>query len=263
MTKLLTEQELFPISIKELIEKQELIGIRLSGGTDSAVLLLTVLETFPKAKILLITLYNVLRPNALLAIKNIVDYANKKFPDRIVGHETQYFDSTNYNPINSSACTDNPKDLLQKEFIPSIFKKYNGKLKFLLSGTTLNPPIDTQKTFRLYPGNDFMESRNHKVSSLLKTFKLPGNEAELAYEYSPFRNSTKQIVAEWAKELRLVESLVPLTESCETPVDKYTKYAAWLSKSYEKPSIEPCQVCWPCNEKYWAYGFFDYKTPMK
>ena len=70
----------------------------------------------------------------------------------------------------------------------------------------------------------------------------------------------KKQVAALVKELGLDKTLFPVTETCETEIFMYDIYAKEHNLTYTKPGAEPCKVCWPCREKYWAYGYYDFNN---
>jgi tRNA(Ile)-lysidine synthase TilS/MesJ len=89
--------EIFNQNVIDIIDQQEFIGIRLSGGIDSATLCHIVLKYFPHVKILPITFYNVLRPNAIVSVENVLRRLKELNPNHnIIGHETRTFDTTGY-----------------------------------------------------------------------------------------------------------------------------------------------------------------------
>ena len=79
-------------------------------------------------------------------------------------------------------------------------------------------------------------------------------------EFKPFRNMDKKQVAQWVKDLGLLETLFPVTETCELEIPNYAKYERLYGMRYIEPGVEPCRRCWPCREKYWAYGYYDFMT---
>jgi len=255
------DYELFPDEVLNIINQQEFIGIRISGGIDSATLCYIVFKYFPHVKLLPITLYNVLRPNARQSVHNVMTFLKNEFPDnKIMESEIGVFDTTGYVKLDiNDGIKRSPKDVFQKQFIPSLFKKYEGKLNFILSGETLNPPLSEQLKLFQEAENEFLPARNDKKINLLHVY-----DNKSKYEYSPFRNFNKKQVAEIGKELNIVDKLFPLTETCETPPHRYDDYySKKFEITYEKPGVEPCQCCWPCREKYWAYGLFDFNTPKR
>jgi tRNA(Ile)-lysidine synthase TilS/MesJ len=252
--------ELFTDDILDIINQQEFIGIRLSGGIDSATLCHIVLHYFPHIKILPITFYNALRPGAVKSVENVLRILKELNPNhQIMKQEIGTFDTTGYVRSNiNDGVKRNPKDIFQKQFIRELFDKYSGRLNFVLTGETLNPPLEEQE--KLLPGimNEFPKDRNVPKAKLLHRYSY-GDVAK--YEYAPFRNYNKKQISDIVKELGLINELFPVTETCETEPSKYNSY---ISKAfgieYSAEGIEPCQCCWPCREKYWAYGVFDFNT---
>jgi len=248
--------ELFPDEVMTLIDSQEFIGIRLSGGSDSALLCHIVLKYFPHIELLPIIMFNRLRPAAEQSVKNVLNALNALNPNnKLMTPEIGYFDTTGWPSYIDGVKQKNPKMIFQPEFIRSVFAKYDTKLNFILSGETLNPPIEDQIVLGVE--QRFVKNRNLKRINLCHEYDVNG---VTKWEYSPFRNSNKREVAEIYKELNLMESLFPLTETCETEPHVYEIFGVDNNITYTAPGIEPCQCCWPCREKYWAYGVFDFNT---
>lgn len=253
--------EIFTDDAMKIINQQEFIGIRLSGGIDSAVLCYLTLKYLPHIKLLPIIMYNKLRPTAENSVNNVLTALRNLNPDSfLMDPEVGIFDTTGFvKIIDDSGIKKHPKDIFQRPFIRGLFDKYNDKLNFVLSGETLNPPLSDQ--ILLGMDHEFLKSRNIKSNDIL--FQYLYNE-KIKYEYSPFRNYDKKQIAEVCKELNLMETLFPYTETCETEPHKYTGYVKEkFGLTFTNPGVEPCQCCWPCREKYWAYGVFDFNTPCR
>ena len=75
----------------------------------------------------------------------------------------------------------------------------------------------------------------------------------------------KKEVANLVKGLGLDKTLFPVTETCETEIEMYGEYGKpdFFNMPYTKPGAEPCKRCWPCREKYWAYGYYDFNNIEK
>ena len=56
--------EVFTNDVTQAINQQEYIGMRLSGGIDSALLCFLIMTKFPDKKVMPITMYNKIRPAA-------------------------------------------------------------------------------------------------------------------------------------------------------------------------------------------------------
>ena len=66
------------------------------------------------------------------------------------------------------------------------------------------------------------------------------------YWWLPFNNKTKGDLANYYEQHNLMSSLFPYTASCTGTSKNTNNYT------------EPCQKCYWCLEKYWAFGMFDY-----
>lgn len=252
---------MFTDDIVDTINKQEYVGIRLSGGIDSAVLCYIVLKYFPHINLLPITFYNKLRPIAQSSVDNVLRVLSELNPgNRLMQQEVGIFDTTGYIKLTDAAGPSiHPKDVFQRKFVDELFNRHGDKLNVILSGETLNPPLDVQR--KLGVEDQFMKGRNDPRENLVSLYNHRGIQK---FEYSPFRNCNKRQIAEVCKDLGLMGTLFPVSETCETEPEKYnTPYVKSFGLEYDRPGIEPCQSCWPCREKYWAYGVFDFNTPSR
>jgi hypothetical protein len=258
--------EVFPPDVVEIANQQEYLGMRLSGGIDSAFLCYLTMAKFPNKKIIPITMYNKIRPGAVDSVNRVIDVLQILNPDSIiVKPEIGYFDTTGFTPTKEmrenfilTGKKYNPKDIFQNQWFNTIFDKYEGKLNMLLSGETLNPPVDVQDT--LVMSGEFPPDRNHKAARVFSSWSY--NEFN-RYEFRPFRNINKKELASWVKQLGLMKTLFPVTETCELEDVHYDMYSEMFNIEYKNPGIEPCRRCWPCREKWWAYGYYDFMVEEK
>ena len=135
-----------------------------------------------------------------------------------------------------------------------------------MSGETLNPPVEEQPNIITDSFSGFPNDRNVKRNLVSKREKkmIDGKLFYYdthKYEIRPFRNMNKKEVAGLVKELGLDKTLFPVTETCETEIFVYPNMTRDFNMSYTNPGAEPCKRCWPCREKYWAYGLYDFNTP--
>ena len=256
----------FEEKIDEIIRSQEYIGIRLSGGIDSAFLCYLTMSKYPNTKIIPITMYNKIRPDAAVSVKNVIQKLKQLNPNSILlEQEIGYFDTTGFERtakmqerFEKTGEKYNPKDVFQNWWFNSLFDKYEGKLNAFFSGETQNPPTYVQKKFGL--DKEFPVDRNKNVNKLIGIYKYNGRER---YEFKAFRNRNKKEIANWVKDLGLFETLFPVTETCELEIPNYAKYSKKFNIEYKNPGVEPCRRCWPCREKWWAYGYYDFMTEEK
>ena len=265
MKKLIDEilDEVFPADITEIINEQEYLGMRLSGGIDSAFLCFLLMTKFPDKKILPTTMYNKIRPNAVDSVNRVKEVLKILNPDSILmEQEIGYFDTTGFKPTQenrdhfiATGEKYNPKDIFQNQWHRNLFDKYEGKLNMLFSGETFNPPLDVQAELCHIRG-EFPPDRNKKASRLISW-----SYSDITrYEFRPFRNMNKKELASWVKQLGLMKTLFPVTETCEMETIHYDMNSRRFNIEYKNPGIEPCRRCWPCREKWWAYGYYDFMT---
>jgi hypothetical protein len=254
----------FDKEITEIISNQEYIGMRLSGGIDSAFLCYLTMTKFPKKKIIPITMYNKIRPVAQHSVGKVREMLKKLNPNStLVEPEIGWFDTTGFKPTQEqrdnfvkTGQKYNPKDIFQNKWFYEIFDKYDGKLNIFFSGETHNPPLDVQD--KLLPWfREFPLNRNKKAGHILGRRIYKGI---IRYEFKPWRNRTKKEIASWVKELGLFETLFPVTETCELEIPNYEVYIKKFGMKYKNVGVEPCRRCWPCREKWWAYGYYDFMT---
>lgn len=102
-------------------------------------------------------------------------------------------------------------------------------IRVLYTAITKNPPLVVTDTWNQI--NTEHEERNPEINRDLyhrnNTF------------YTPFHRIDKKAIAEMYKELDLLNSLYPLTRSCEN----------------EEWSKGHCGECWWCKERFWAFEF--------
>ena len=109
----------------------------------------------------------------------------------------------------------------------------------ILSGITCNPPIEVQKTFR-----DGLSSEEELRSPLIERYsehyahKTSGPKPFEFYQIDPIINLDKSDVARIYKEEGILDTLFPVTRSCETTESLH----------------EHCGQCWWCEERMWAFG---------
>ena len=253
--------QVFNSVIRKKLDKEEMIGIRLSGGIDSAFMCYLTMTQYPDKKILPVTMYNKIRPDAVVSVNRVMEKLQELRPDcKLEEPEIGYFDTTGFvktpeahENFIKTGIKYNPKDIFQNWWYDSLFEKYDDKLNVFFSGETKNPPLDVQEELGLL--EEFPPDRNHNKERLL-SYNIDNGKME----FKPFRNMNKKEVAQWVKDLGLFETLFPVTETCELEIPNYAKYERLYKMRYIEPGVEPCRRCWPCREKYWAYGYYDFMT---
>jgi len=111
-------------------------------------------------------------------------------------------------------------------------KYFNDKIiSTIYSGVTKNPPFDVMNTFTL---------KSLENSERDPTVVRP---VKIDYGYMPWTNLDKQDLHAIYKQHNLLDTLFPLTRSCE-----------WINHDWPDPGIEHCGKCWWCEERQWGFG---------
>ena len=225
----------------ELLSKQFLqslksnkgtIGVKLSGGSDTALLLYLLAKEIQERNlnfsILPYTFLDV--PDRNIVAQMIIDEVKKNFP-RVVFKE--------------HLVEKNLPKFISKKIYKELWDKYALKLTqehdivFFTNGVNLPAPesVITHKEIINYLDD---APRNYGTKDLerLGIYDIP--------EYKPFEHVDKRFTAQVYEDLFLLETLFPLTRSCLNKDTEKTNY-------YEKP----CGECYWCEEKFWAFGQYD------
>lgn len=104
------------------------------------------------------------------------------------------------------------------------------KINVLYTGLTANPPHDVVHSFR-----DINIENDERDPTVIRNTWAYNNKIHI-----PFTNVDKKVIADLYKELGLLESLFPITRSCE--------------KVGEIEYYDHCGECWWCEERKWGFG---------
>jgi hypothetical protein len=231
---------------KELFERSDVkrIGIRLSSGTDSALVLfflakfITETESFDK----------VIFPWTGLELNNKLSFAKERaiqilnliremYPK--VDIRDIHFDSwLRVPPYEDPADKNRYSNPLAEKF------RLENNLDAFLSGITSNPPKEIRDQYEMV--TEHCISAEHRNPENMDTHEYWEGRSD---SNIPWKKHDKKFIAHQYKKYNLMENLYPLTESCviET-VDVLLNMGS--------PSF-PCKKCFWCREKYWAFGSYD------
>jgi hypothetical protein len=109
-------------------------------------------------------------------------------------------------------------------------------------GVTSNPPreeIDCDDV--MWEWRDSKRDSGRGCYSGYRLIKDPDPRSGL-YQCNPFKDLNKKHISQMYMEMGLIESLYPLTYSCEG-------YPEW-NDNYQKH----CGRCWWCKEREWGFG---------
>ena len=196
------------------------VGLRLSGGTDSAIvgyiLSKYIIEERPDIKIVPITIVQVGKAYQLIFAKRIVEFYKKEFGDIFLDHYSAVSNDKTQYSLSQTA--------LQK----SLYKK--NIINFHFTGITLNPPAGVIPESTHSPGWTEPEDRI-RTGNLKPTYDKN--------RCSPLVNIDKKGVAELYHTLGVINTLFPLTRSCEKQTEDFSKH---------------CEQCWFCAERFYGFG---------
>lgn len=184
------------------------VGICASGGVDSS-LLLYILMSHLSVPLHIFTCTNKKKNfSNLKAITNVIKKCIDLTDNKNIFHHIHYVEEQNENNMY-------------------LFSHFS-LVKILYTGITQNPPIEVTDTWN-QPTTENVE-RNPNIKRDLyhrnDTF------------YTPFHRINKKVIYEMYKELNLLDSLYPLTRSCEN----------------EDLLEGHCGECWWCEERLWGFG---------
>lgn len=205
--------------IIDILDKETNIGLRISGGTDSSLLLYLIAifkrDYRPDIKIFPMTVVNPFKPYQELysrrVIDKVVELTGVEIEDLFVSYP-DIKDKTKFMESQNNA---------RQEWLDTI------KLDTHLMGETKNPSEEENENF-VYtgPGRDL--TRDGLNFDHLKK--------------RPFRNIDKKGIAEIYEKFGLTDILFPITRSCEDHTIDFSKH---------------CGICWFCEERKWGFGRYE------
>tara|TARA_Y100000389_G_scaffold204763_1_gene259449 strand:- start:59 stop:706 length:648 start_codon:yes stop_codon:yes gene_type:complete len=198
--------------------KKTKIGMKISGGADSAIVLYMlskyVTENNTGAKIIPITVNHEGKDYQEQFAKQVVAHCKEVFGDIFEQHQT----ARNYTP-DTYAST-------QQDLVESLYE--NNIIECHYVGITRDPPKDIVNTFGLKGPADDRSPGQHRQQVLDNRI------------YRPLINIDKKGVAELYDTFAVMDTLFPLTRSCEEFTSNFSKH---------------CETgCWFCQERYWGFG---------
>jgi len=216
------------------LQNNTTVGIFLSGGVDSGLLLYLmvkqIMESSLNVKIQPITWrrpYGKPLPqdwNVPYA-QDVIDAVNLLLDPYDIIKERYIFD-----PEWSDRPLSSEKERSEWLRAHQIAKTELGVDK-MVYGTTSNPDESQMKMHDLMDGRE--EHRDKKY-----------RERHLHNKANPFMTVDKRFLYEIYEQEGLLDTLFPITRSCEAYSDATNDYTT------------PCEHCWWCKERKWAFGVF-------
>lgn len=245
----------------------ENVGIFLSGGLDSAVILCLIAKTFTESGITAsiqpatvrrgnptnIREYD--RVDVYPYVEKIINYVRTRYPG-IVIHDT-IREEANYWWVSKHDGSGNVGSYTyQQEVLASFLQWYYARPEIVTekdsqgmqdllyceyNGVTKNPPANSG-----VPASEenHRDHNDHKYRAGSATSLSRGSHVFLA-EYAPIRNADKRITMWLANELGVLEDLLPITRSCEGGPEETENFT------------KECMQCWWCLERKWALENYD------
>jgi hypothetical protein len=192
------------------------VGMRISGGADSAIiaymLAIYVRDFKPHLKIHPITCEHPGKPYQIIFAKKVIEKITELTGVKFEEHSTLIIPG-------KGSYADEQRVLLDKLYNDNIIDCH-------FMGETLNPPLAEMNKF-IEP--DMPPERN-----------VPEPVADLnGKRFRPLRQSHKKSVHDLYKHLGVLETLFPVTRSCEAYTTDFAKHCEWCSF---------------CQERFWGFG---------
>lgn len=190
------------------------VGLSMSGGADSS-LLLYILLSNKKETLEVFTLASDHKGRISAKITtNVIDKCIELTGNNNVNHHIVYVDKQNDEKLFRL-----PRKMISEN-----------KINVIYTAVTANPPKDIADNFLTSVAN----SEHNKRDPLIYRPISDGNWC------TPFVNTNKIKIAEMYESLGLLETLFPLTRSCEL----ITSNSNFLGH---------CGNCWWCRERFWGF----------
>ena len=198
------------------------VGVKLSGGADSAIALFLICKQNTDLEYILpITLKNKSKPFNFYYANQILDWTQEQFP--LIKFERSYFGESEGN-----------EDYVEKQVELTRRVLEDGVVDCIVNGITLVPQTED---FSSTENGPYEERTLENLGAKKESF----SPVQKVWFLTPFWDKDKRGIAKLYEDNDLMDSLFPLTRSCEG------------FESMEKH----CGKCWHCNEREWAFGRLD------
>ena len=197
------------------------IGIMVSGGADSAILLYYLMKNCTNHIDIFTQGSNLkYRRNAIIAPR-VVEQCIELTGNINVVHHISYNESA-----TDSSMIEMPKSAIKRRLVDVVY-----------DGTTMNPPNDIASKF--VPEFKF------------DTIRQDSGDNEMTHSggdfYMPWANTNKKGIAEMYRDENLINNLLPVTRSCE-----YDPTCDYFDGT-DDPGLGHCGECWWCKEREWGF----------
>lgn len=226
------------------------IGVRLSGGPDSAIVYFAVCNFYKNdnsVKIFPYTMSSPLRPHAITRAKKIIDFVTSttgKSPEMHYHLHHLEHNSNNDNDTNLYEYT-NGQELLEKNLIKDQL------IDIRYTGLSMNCPIHSLEKYmnslppiRAMKYIDVLDTRARDRDNIFekRVSYLKFSDSHSYYSFLPLVNSDKREVKILYDYYNLTSTLYPMTWSCESDQQAATS------------DPKHCGACYFCLEREFAFG---------
>lgn len=203
------------------------VGIQVSGGLDSALLLFLTAKAIQESgldiKIQPISVFIPTKVKNIAATDAIIDKVRELTGVDFI-NDGIVFDM----PLAETSTFDGKKDRFFINMIRDLF--HNGTIDFEYNGNTKNPPDEARAGWK----NDEHRQKNRDNATSVYT---------TSHSASPHYCMDKGDIINLYIKYNLLEEIAPLTCSCDENIAIVRKYETTV----------PCGTCWWCEER--KYGF--------
>jgi 7-cyano-7-deazaguanine synthase in queuosine biosynthesis len=192
------------------------IGIKCSGGADSSLLLFILMSNTEYPIHIFSGAFKRKNRASITVTPAVIDKCIE------LTKKTNIFQHIVFSEVEEQSCiNDMAKTFLTKNEIIALY-----------SGVTSIPPDDVVENFL-----------NKKVSPEIYKSRNPNIKKSLIDDglYRPFINIDKKKIKDMYQNLGILESLFPLTRSCES-IKVFSGH---------------CERCWWCEERFWAFNRYN------
>jgi hypothetical protein len=222
-------------SVIPLSKNWKTVGIQVSGGLDSALLLYLTTKAIQKnnldLKIQPISVFIPSKVKNIASTEAIIEKIRELTGADFI-NDGLIFDM----PVEETSTYDGKKDNYFVNMIRNLF--IEGKIDFEFNGNTKNPPESARVGWK----NDQHRQKNRDAASSI--YNTP-------HSASPHYNMDKSDIINLYLKHKIFDDIAPLTCSCDENV----------SVVHEHQLNVPCGSCWWCEERRWGFESNDVEDP--
>jgi len=189
------------------------IGVSFSGGADSSLLLYILMKYCTDPIHIFTCSTDIKNRSTVRSSSNVLSKIIDLTKNYNIYHHFHYI-------------KDSPR--IEDIFKQQILFIEKQMINYLYTAVTHNPPVEICKTFK-----DISTEGLERDPRIVRPFYDTNNPF-----YMPFRNINKKVIAQIYAELDILDSLFPLTRSCESTN---------IIQGH-------CGECWWCEERLWAFN---------